>query len=443
MINRSCRIWKVSPWIIYLLIVMVLAGCATQPTPAQLQTPVAATQAATEAAAPANPASQYCIDQGGSLAFEERSDLGQMGVCYFEDNMQCEEWALMRGDCPVGGVKVTGYVTQAGRYCAITGGEYTVTGNSGAEDELGACTFKDGSQCDAWDYYNGVCSPGATPVPAAAAGNWQWYVSQEVGYALQAPPTWNEQTLPDQNEGAIHGMGYSGVEGGVEVYWGAGFGGACPGGTQPVTLAQGEAPACYARQDDGTDIWSQIGYVVDGGNSFSVKAYTSDAQPSSHDLLLQVLATLTFRVPVTGTIQPLIMEVCDGQAQAMSHTLDDLVPTQSEELLDDSINDAWGTGCQAAITGTGAQFESPSAVVDELGGMLVGQGWTTDPMLAADGPTGTCSGYRNGDQICWACASWWPDASANCSQDQPVSTCQVTPEQQIYTATLSCGVETP
>ena len=40
----------------------------------------------------------------------------------------------MRGDCPVGGVKVTDYATPAGRYCAIAGGTYAITGNSGADD---------------------------------------------------------------------------------------------------------------------------------------------------------------------------------------------------------------------------------------------------------------------------------------------------------------------
>jgi dipeptidase D len=80
----------------------------------------------------------------------------------------------MRGDCPVGGVKVTGYATPAATYCAITGGTYAVTGNSGAEDEQGTCTFVDGSQCDAWDYYNGKCASEAaaatttTEAPAAA-----------------------------------------------------------------------------------------------------------------------------------------------------------------------------------------------------------------------------------------------------------------------------------
>ena len=106
----------------------------------------------------ANPASQNCLAQGGRLEIEIRGDGGQFGVCYFEDNHQCEEWAMMRGDCPIGGVKVTGYTTPAARYCAISGGEYTATGNSGQTDEQGACTLKGGATCDAATYYNGACA---------------------------------------------------------------------------------------------------------------------------------------------------------------------------------------------------------------------------------------------------------------------------------------------
>jgi len=112
----------------------------------------------------ANPASVNCTAQGGTLEIETRGDGGQYGVCYFEDNRQCEEWALYRGDCPAGGIKVTGYITPAARYCAITGGTYTIFGNSNTDQEQGTCQFKDGTVCDAWDYYNGKCSPNqATP----------------------------------------------------------------------------------------------------------------------------------------------------------------------------------------------------------------------------------------------------------------------------------------
>jgi dipeptidase D len=256
-----------------------------------------------------NPASENCVAQGGTLFIETREDGGQYGICLFEDNMQCEEWALLRGDCPVGGVKVTGYLTPAAVYCAITGGEYAATGNTGAEDEQGTCTFTNGSQCDVWEYYNGTCAPGSAP---------------------------------------------------------------------PVTA--------------GT------------------------------------------------TIEPLIEELCNGQAQAMSHILGDLIPTVTEQSLNDPVTGATGTGCQSTITGTGAQFESPAAVVGALGSLLEEQGWTADPMFVADGPTGTAAGYRKGDQICLAAATWAPDESANCPDDQPISACEVAPEQQNYTVTLNCGV---
>ena len=119
----------------------------------------------------ANPASQNCVAVGGKLEIEERGDGGQFGVCYFGDGFQCEEWALLRGECPAGGVKITGYTTPAGRYCAITGGEYVVTGNSGQDDEQGSCTLKDGTQCEALSYYNGACQPvpSQAPEPESAA----------------------------------------------------------------------------------------------------------------------------------------------------------------------------------------------------------------------------------------------------------------------------------
>jgi putative hemolysin len=107
----------------------------------------------------ANPASVNCIKQGGTLTIQKRGDGGEYGICMFEDNRQCEEWALLYGECPVGGLKVTGYITPAAQYCAITGGTYTVTGNSNTPDETGTCAFKNGQTCDAGDYYNGKCSP--------------------------------------------------------------------------------------------------------------------------------------------------------------------------------------------------------------------------------------------------------------------------------------------
>lgn len=107
----------------------------------------------------ANPASENCIQQGGNLEMYTRGELGEYGVCVFDGNRQCEEWALFRGDCPDGGVDISGYVTTAAAFCAITGGEYTITGNSGTPDEQGTCVSRTNEICDLWAYYNGECDP--------------------------------------------------------------------------------------------------------------------------------------------------------------------------------------------------------------------------------------------------------------------------------------------
>lgn len=95
----------------------------------------------------ANPASENCINLGGTLE-EQLKENGNYNLCYFEDNRQCEEWALFYGKCPVGGVKITGYDNREQIYCAVTGGEVSMGDNS--------CTL-DGIVCNLEDYYNGTC----------------------------------------------------------------------------------------------------------------------------------------------------------------------------------------------------------------------------------------------------------------------------------------------
>ena len=105
----------------------------------------------------ANPASQNCVARGGMLRIESRPDGGQYGVGIFEDNRQCEEWVMFRGECPVGGLRVAGYITTAASYCAITGGRYTVVAKSGTPDEQGACALPGGKACGAGADDAGSC----------------------------------------------------------------------------------------------------------------------------------------------------------------------------------------------------------------------------------------------------------------------------------------------
>lgn len=97
-----------------------------------------------------NPASENCTTVGGNLMMQTRGDGGQYGLCQFDDNRACEEWALYRGDCPVGGVKTTGYATIDQKYCAWVGGTTLADPNA-------TCTLPNGNVCRDTELYKGAC----------------------------------------------------------------------------------------------------------------------------------------------------------------------------------------------------------------------------------------------------------------------------------------------
>lgn len=109
----------------------------------------------------ANPASENCTKKGGILEIRKNKN-GEYGVCIFDDNRQCEEWALFRGQCPDGGVKVTGYLTDGEIYCAITGGQI-----EGVGTETPMCKRFDGTLCNAQANFNGECPDPNDPIPSA------------------------------------------------------------------------------------------------------------------------------------------------------------------------------------------------------------------------------------------------------------------------------------
>ncbi len=109
------RFLALSDHFVVIISIALLVGCARPPAPVG-QAPTSPGPAAQRA----NPASQHCVEQGGTLTIERNPGGGQYGVCTFSDNRQCEEWALLRGECPTGGIRAAGYATLAARYCGIT-----------------------------------------------------------------------------------------------------------------------------------------------------------------------------------------------------------------------------------------------------------------------------------------------------------------------------------
>ena len=198
---------------VFVLLALLIVSCTGT---APQATPGAGSQPQSNAGM-ANPASENCVASGGTLTIQTRGDGGQYGVCTFEDNRQCEEWALMRGECPAGGLKVTGYVTPAARYCVITGGTYAITGESNTDNEQGTCTFANGVVCDVWEYYNGKCLS-TTDSTSTATASIQPLTMEVCDGEAQAMSHTLDDLNPDPIRGAPQRPGYRRQRDGVPVH---------------------------------------------------------------------------------------------------------------------------------------------------------------------------------------------------------------------------------
>ena len=136
-----------------------------------------------------------------------------------------------------------------------------------------------------------VVSVTEAPVSEAEAA-WVTYTNAEAGFSLQYPADWQQQDLPDENDGQMQHITVQGPEGGIEVIWGVGLGGACPEGYQQLAVAQGTWPACHSQRKDGTELWSLAPPSI-GDTNFGGFVYTNDTTAESREVVLQVLSTLS------------------------------------------------------------------------------------------------------------------------------------------------------
>jgi hypothetical protein len=132
-----------------------------------------------------------------------------------------------------------------------------------------------------------------SPPSSVTETTWKTYTNAQVGFSIQYPSNWQEEDLPDEVGGQRHHIVLKGSEGGVELLWGTGFGGACPEGYQPIAVAKGTLPACHTQREDGTELWSLTGEPLEN-TSFAGEVYTNNATAESRTVVLQVVSTLSF-----------------------------------------------------------------------------------------------------------------------------------------------------
>ncbi len=127
----------------------------------------------------ANPASVYCEEHDGTLDMRT-DDSGETGYCVFDDGSECEEWAFFNGVCAPGdSLENAGLANPASVYCEEQGG--TLEMREGEDGTTGYCVFDDGSECEEWAFFRGECEAGGALGGAGLANPASVYCEEQGG----------------------------------------------------------------------------------------------------------------------------------------------------------------------------------------------------------------------------------------------------------------------
>ncbi len=167
------------------------------------------------------------------------------------------------------------------------------------------------------------------------------------------------------------------------------------------------------------------------GNLFSVPASPDGRFEATSDMCI---------LPENFT--PLDEAECSQIADELSMQYG-LAAETSQASYTDPITQLTGTSCLIVLEGSAVQFENLANVHTTITQVLNRLTFIEDTALGqGDGPTGFMIGFRQGNKTCRVLAEWVPAEDANCPTDQPITACDLTPEQMLYTLTLNC-VEEP
>ncbi|HEY0737701.1 MAG TPA: hypothetical protein VGD69_22475 [Herpetosiphonaceae bacterium] len=110
--------------------------------------------------------------------------------------------------------------------------------------------------------------------------------------------------------------------------------------------------------------------------------------------------------------------------------------SQTEGPLPHQLAGHAGISCTFTAKGTGKEFGSFLDVADKIRATLNERGWIERGQSRADGPTGTQAEFNKSTSTAIINVSWQPAPEVQCPADQPISACEVAPEQQIFNIEL-------
>ncbi len=112
---------------------------------------------------------------------------------------------------------------------------------------------------------------------------------------------------------------------------------------------------------------------------------------------------------------------CSEVAEAMAGTFPDFTLIEDEGRY--SVGGEGGSGCRTLVVASAAELPSFVEVAQTLGALLTDAGWVEDAGRAADGPTGTITGFERAGELAIVAAGASPRDPSACASDEVISSC--------------------
>ncbi len=214
---------------------------------------------------------------------------------------------------------------------------------------------------------------------------------------------------------------------------------------------QGQQVTIWLTPDpapDGTNLYAALNISGADGQSFSFspEIYWSNVLPATQDYFIDVSSLsqnlVNYQIvietnptlidPAQGSMYDLIPDsLCQELGTIASQALGVEFIVQTRAPFFDAINKEAGQGCSLIAGGSGSQFSNPQDIVSSVVNS-VGLGWNPQPLYQADGPTGTALGLSRDMALMLVSAKWEPAMGVECPADQPISACNLAPDQKVY-----------
>jgi len=151
--------------------------------------------------------------------------------------------------------------------------------------------------------------------------------------------------------------------------------------------------------------------------------------------------TLLVAIPAVGSTPyvPVTLAVCQTLQDMATQALSATFTLEASAPFTDPITGETGQGCNLTAKGTGNDFSDPGQVTAKLVGAFLG--FTEQPAYQANGPTGAATAVTRDMALVLIRTEWVPAPDAQCPTDQPISVCDLKPEQKLYTIKIQASMK--